>query len=645
MSRPLRRLSVAATSALSITALTFGLATPAGAAPAGIQPDQDAIAATTEQLVGLDALDMASDASKDELIRTAERQASAPPVASRSVSPVAEEVSRTGTSVTFRFTLPAGETTSEDAVLQAFTEAFGYRVSQLTWLTDPAAGFGAQHDQSYSDQLQALQLADLIRANFTVTGATPVSRGMRDHFSVPAGQNSFEITIASVRTQEQLRESLRAITGVQPEDDWDEMDWQARMLLETRMALPQDGTWAYGDRLAVLKNLGGGLSYPDGALELRTTTVGSGFNSTSTVVRADGAAFSGDRVLGLGPEHLAFESIPMMGEMYDALISFMAPPPLRPGTLTTEVTGATHVRDGFYRPNQGVTVVTARTSGTGPTSLPEARERYTEWVTGTCDAEMTDPIPGYPATEGGEPVTWQAYLDQIDDELYGPVDDSEPALPVYTGAEYIDTLFDEKNQQVEALFDVYPGLSIEDIIAQLAELGYDWDAACGTSDDGGEPGQGQTPASVSLDVPSSGVAGSPLTLSARVTDSAGDPVSGQQVTFTISETSAGTLRLAAAGARASTTADGPTVLTATTGADGVATVEYTPTGSGTLRVSASTGGADPATSDSDSTITVTPAPGGGGDDDGPGDADGDDDAPAGSGSLGSLGSLFGSLGS
>lgn len=645
MTLRLRRLSVAATSALSATALTVGLAAPASADPVNDLLDPKAVSTAAENLIAPELLDVIPGVSGDDAARAAAQQGSTPQtgLASAAISPstpVVEEVSRTQTSMSLRFTLPAGEVTRDDAVLQAYVPFQNVRLSVLSWLTDPAADLGADHDLPYDDQFVGLRIADLVRENFTVTGATPTSQGLQDHFTVPAGQNSFEITISSARDREQLREALRAITGVQPQDDGlDPMDWQAEFILESRLSIPEtsgETTWHYGERLFVMKSMGAAAEYPNGANELSVTRTGTEFDSTLTVSRTDETPFTGDRVLSLGHEHLAFGGIPMMGEIFEAFMSFY-PPPLRPGTLTTEVTGATHVRDGYYLPDPSTATITARTTGTGPTTLPEARSRYTEWVTETCGADLADPIPGFPEGENGEVITWQMYLDEMGEELFEPDGEAEPVSLVYTGTDYIDAVRDEREGQVEALFALYPGMEIEEIIAALGALSADWDAACGTTD-GGDPDEGQAPAELTLDVPSTGVAGSPLTLSATVTDDDGSPVPGQQVTFTISEDDAGTLQMAVAGARLAPTAEGATMLTATTDAEGIARVEYTPTTSGTLRVSASTAGARPVTSASDSSITITPAPGGG-------DGDGGDDDDDTSSGGGSLGSLFGSLSS
>lgn len=639
MTLRLRRLSVAATSALSATALTVGLAAPAVADPVTDLLDPKAVSTAADNLIAPEILDAIPGVSRDDAVRAAVQQGTTPQTgpagaAISSSTPVAEEVSRTPTSMTARFTLPAGEVTRDDAVLQAYVLFQGFRLSVLGWLTDPAADLGADHYSPYEDQLVALQVADLVRENFTVTGATPTSRGLQDHFTVPAGQNSFEITISSARDKDQLKEALRAVTGIQPEDGFDPLDWQAEHILESRLSLPEtngDLTWSYGERLFLMKSMGAASEYPNGANELSVTRTGTEFDSTLTISRTDESPFTGDRVLSLGHEHLASGGIPMLDEIFEAYMSFY-PPPLRPGTLTTEVDGATHVRDGYYLPDPSTTTITARTTGTGPTTLPEARSRFTEWVTETCGADLADPIPGFPEGENGEVITWQMYVDEMGEELFDPDGEAEPASLVYTGTDYIDAVRDEREGQVEALFALFPGMDIEEIIAALGALSVDWDAACGTTD-GGDSDDGQAPAELTLDVPSTGVAGSPLTLSATVTDDAGRPVPGQEVTFTISEDVAGTLQMAVAGARLAPTAEGVTMLTATTDAEGIARVEYTPTTSGTLRVSASTAGAQPVTSVSDSAITITPAPGGG---------NGDDDTSSGGGSLGSL---FGSLSS
>lgn len=644
MSRPLRRLSVAATSALSITALSIGLAAPAGAVPATQLDDPAAVAEAAADLSGRRISDLVPGLVDDVIAQQPDQRLSAraTDADTATLTPAVEEADRTDKSVTFRFTLPNGELTRDGAVLQAFTMAFGYRISVLNWLTDPAIDLGPDHSDAYTDQLISLRIADLVRENFTVSGATATTSAMEDHFAVPAGRSSFDITVTSARSQDELSGALQAITGA-PSDEGDMM---ARILFDSRMTLPTVGgelQWAYGEPLPLMR-AHAAPKYPNGANELSLEQTGNMYDTTTVATRSDGVAFSGDRVLRFQTGLDMLTDIPFYGELAEILQSAAAPP-LRVGPLTTEVAGATHLRDGFYLPDAGTDTVVARTVGTGPATETEARSRFTTWVTETCEADMTEAIPGITPPEGQAAFTWQEYLDSAV-EAYDTEDGSYDEPVIYTGSEYIDTVLVEQQEMFTAVIAMFPeldGLSPENLEAAIDTLRAslpDWEAACGTSDDGGDPGEGQTPTSVSLNVPSEGVAGTPLTLSARVTDSAGDPVSGQQVTFTVSESTGGTLRMAAAGARVAATADGPTVLTATTGTDGVATVEYTPTGSGTLRVSASTGGAAPVTSDSDSTITVTPAPGGG-DDDGPGDDDGDD-APAGSGSLGSL---FGSLGS
>ena len=640
MFRPLRKFSVAATSALSITALSLGLAVPAGAAPNTQLDDPTAVAEAAARLSGPQLSDLVPGLVDDVLAQQPERRLSARAAAETStLTPTAEETARTDTSATFRFTLPKGEVTRDGAALQAFSEVAGYRVSQLIWLTDPAVDLGADHSAAYSDQLTSLRIADLVRENFTISGATATSGLREDHFTVPSGQNAFEITVTSARTQEELSGALQAIVGAQSE----EAEWMASYLFGTRLALPSAGDhlrWAYGEPLPLMRTHAS-PKYPNGANELSLDRTGNSYNSTTTVSRVDGASFSGDRVLQFQTGLDVLAGIPFYSALVEVLLNAAAPP-LRVGPLTTEVVGATAVRDGFYLPIPGTDTVSARTVGTGPTTEVEARARFTAWVTETCEAEMTETIPGLTPPEGQDPPTWQEYLDSAV-EVYDTEEGSTGDSVLYTGSEYVDTVLAQQEEYFAAIFAMFPeldGFSPEDLdefVDGLRANLPDWDAACGTSDHGGDPGDGQQPATVTLDVPDAGVAGEPITLSATVTDSAGNPVPGEEVTFTVTEDGTGTLRMAAA--LEPFTAAGIT-LTATTDDNGVASVEYTPTGSGTLRVTASAGGADPVTSDSDSTITITPAPGGG-DDDGPGDDDGDD-APAGSGSLGSL---TGSLGS
>lgn len=651
MTRSARSLSLAATSLLGIATLGIGLATPAMAAPSTTPSDESSIAAVSELLAETDLLDPTTGPTDEELERVAKRQASTAQfstAAVRSVTPTAEEVSRTATSVTFRFTLPEGELTRDDAVLQAFSEVAGFRVSQLSYLTDPSVGYGASAADGYDEQLAQIQLATLLRENFSVVGATPTSRVTRDHFTVPAGRNAFQISINSARTETQFRDELRAITGVQPtEEGFDPAEFATQLIFGTRMALPDESaTWTYGDRISVYRSIYPGQKFPNGSGELTATrTARAQFDATTTVRRADGQPFSGIRVLALDPYAIYTAALPDYGGTNIVeLVQLLYPSPLRVGAPTTVVTGASLVRDGFYLPDSGADTVTARTFYSGFSSIDEARDRYADWVTDTCEASLDDPIPGFTGGEGGAPVTWQAYFDDMfdDDDAEDAPGDEEQSTesPVYTGTQYIDAVYDDARDRADQVQDLFPGVDItsEESLAALTEMGAFWDEACGTADDGGDPGEGQFPAELTLDVPSTGVAGSPLTLAATVTDNQGNPVPGQQVTFTISEDGAGTLKMAATGARLAPAAKAVTTLTATSDSNGVSRVVYTPSTSGTLRVSASTGGAEPVTSETDSSITVTPAPGDG---DG-GDTDADEDASSGSGSLGSI---FGSLSS
>lgn len=656
MSRPSRRLAAAATSALGVTALTLGLSAPAGAAPITALDDPEAISAAADELL---------DSPITDLLPGAPGLAPEGAAASRLAGTLAadegtptsnvdvEEITRNETSATFRFTLPPGETTREDAVLQAYSFALDYRVSALTWWTDPAAGMGARHDDAYADQLVALQLADLVRSNFSVSGGVATSSAMQDHFTVPPGSNSFEFTVSSLRTESELAEAIRAIISAAG-DDPDQAEWMAGFLLESRLALPSSGSeliWRYGERVPVLNPAAGAFGYPNGLNELTVERAGTIYDSTTTITRSDGEGFSGDRLLGILRQQEILGDVPVIGEIADLMSGFHAPP-LRPGEITTQVSGATHVRDGYYRPAAGVEQVAVRFTGTGPKTEAEARSRFTTWVTETCDAELTDTIAGYPVPEGEGPITWQEYLDAAVG-VYDQADEgSTNDLVVYTGEAYIDAVRQEMEERMAALIEMLPvliGVSPEDLEDSAdiwAAILPDWDEACGTSTD--DPGDGsEAPANITVTAPEGGVAGEPLTLSATVLDKNGEPVVGQQVTFSITEDpaeaapAAGTLRAAALTLTAA--ADGPTVLIATTDADGVATVQYTPTRSGTLRVTASTGGDDPITS-GEAPIPVAPEEPGGGEP-GPGDGGGDDGPGDGNGGAGSLGSLFGSLGS
>lgn len=664
MSRPSRRLAAAATSALGITALTLGLSAPAGAAPITALDDPEAISAAADELLDSPITDLLPDApglapegaAASRLAGTLAADEGTP-----TSSVDVEEIDRTETSATFRFTLPPGETTREDAVLQAYSFGLGYRISALTWWTDPAAGMGARHDEAYADQLVALQLADLVRSNFSVSGGVATSSAMQDHFTVPPGSNSFDITVTSLRTETELAEAIRAIISTTGGDP-DETEWMAGFLLESRLALPSSGgelIWHYGERTPVLNPAAGAFGYPNGLNELTVERTGTIYDSTTTITRSDGEGFSGDRLLGIQRQQEILGDVPVIGEIADLMSGFYAPP-LRPGEITTQVSGATHVRDGYYRPTLGVEQVEVRFTGTGPKTEAEARSRFTTWVTETCDAELTDTIAGLPDLEGEGPITWQEYLDAAVG-VYDQADEgSSNDLVVYTDEAFIDTIRQEMAEQMAALIEMLPvmiGVSpdLEDSADIWEAMLPDWDEACGTSTD--DPGEdSEAPANITVTAPEGGVAGEPLTLSATVLDKNGVPVVGQQVTFSITEDAAesapvaGTLRAAALTLTAA--ADGPTVLTATTGADGVATVQYTPTRSGTLRVTASTGGDTPITSEEapipvapEETGGGAPGPGDGGGGPGPGDGGGDDGPGDGNGGSGSLGSLFGSLGS
>lgn len=664
MSRPLNRLLLASTSALGITALTLGLVAPAGAAPADTVPttpldDRQALAETIEELRASPLLAMIPGRTAEQLVPglgagPQSRGARMAATTASSFTPVFEEVGRTSTSATFRFTLPQGELTRDNAVLQAFTEVWGYRASVLSWLTDPAVDMGADHTQTYADQLIGLRVADLVRENFSVSGATPTTAGMQDHFTVPAGQNSFDITFTSSRTKGELASAISEIVPFEADEN-DQLNWIVEYLFQTRMSLPETSNevhWTYGDRLLVMKSVSSS-SYPNGANELSIAASGNRFESTASVTRVDGQRFSGDRVISVYDGQTHLEGVPLFGDLAK-LLSRAYPPPLQPGDLTPQVEGASPVRDGFYLPNPGVETITVRVSGTGPKTETEARSRFETWVTDTCQAEMTDLITNIP--EGTDPVTWQEMLDEMVEAIYSDESATDNATAIYTGPTYIDEVLAERENQFAAVLEMLGGLSAEDMQAAIdvviAALP-DWDAMCGATDgpgDGEGPGDGddgpgdvQTPTSISVDVPSTGVAGEPISLSATVLDDAGSPVEGQQVTFTIDEQQAvpGTLR--AATLNLDPAADGPTTLTATTDINGVATVTYTPSASGTLHVSASTGGTNPVSTEDISLVTVTPAPGGGDEDDDGDTAGGGNQS--GSGSLGSLGSLFGSLSS
>lgn len=637
MSTPLRRFSVAATSALSVTALTLGLTSaPAGAQPSGPTTGPDEIVATFDELRASPIFDLIPGASPDLLPNMAPRgPASKMTAATIGASNVTvTETSRSETSATYRFGLPPGEMTREGAVLQAFYETSGLRASAIDYLTDPARNISIDHSAPYSDQLIELDVLALVRDNFTISGATAVSGELEDHLIIPAGLNEFEITVTSELTAAQLNQAIETAMG---DNAW--YDGAVESIFHSVLNFPSSETWRYGEQVEVISGMPSTAMFPSGSSELVAQMSGTSGNADLIVQRNDGQTFDGDRVLKIDTlAAMGMEGAGTLGmwggEKFTAFMLNTVPPPIRPRNLNTVVTGATPIGNDFFKPDSGATAVVATTTSDGPGSEDEVRTAFTTWVTDTCDAEMTEAIPGYPVVEEEAPATWQSYLDSI---VFAGPEPYEATPPLYTGLEYVDNVI-----AASAYYDAYFQLVIGTSAGQMFANIFDWDEACGAEwtpgDD--EPGDEQVPASISVNVPTGGVAGEPITLSATVTDADDNPISGRVVTFTINEddSSAGTL-VAAARTFAAPVAYSSTTLTATTGADGVATVHYTPKKSGTLHVSASTGGSDPVSSPV-SLIPVTP-------DSDDGDDDDDDDNTGGgnqSGS-GSLGSLFGSLGS
>ena len=272
----------------------------------------------------------------------------------------------------------------------------------------------------------------------------------------------------------------------------------------------------------------------------------------------------------------------------------------------------------------------------------------------------------------GEPVTWQQYLDNAVNGSELVEDVSEGGYVIYPDAEYSDVIASHLADSINMVFAGFGGSldDIEEALPALIASLPDWDTLCGVewnpSDDetgngDDQPGGGeQTPDRINIDVPEGAEVGKPVTLSATVLDADGNPVEGQEVTFTICEGDGSGERsgtLLAAVRHYDTVKSGQTVLTATTDANGIAKVQYTPKKSGNLQVSASTGGSNPISS-TDETVPIVEETGNGNDGDGDGDGDnsggnnnagGNTGSGSGSGSgdglFGSLGSLFGSLGS
>lgn len=645
MSRPLHRLLLAGTSALGITALTLGLTTPAVAAPTPSQNDPESITAALDELKNTPFFGMLPGAAVDQLTRTPAPQArgARAATAANSVTPTVEEVDRTENSATFRFTLPAGEVTRDGAVLQAYWDGGGFRYSELGYLTNPVGYDGVDRFWDYDGQVIGAQIANLLRENFSITGATAVTGGANDYLVIPAGHNSFEITVTSARTAAELGVEFAQLTG-----DEDSAKANAAYVHETRLALPQTDVWAYGERFDLIADPVTTAQVPNGADELRATVTPSQSSPTLSIVRHDEQQFSGDRVLritnatafGGGSLDLGTDGA------LDVLLEW-TPPPLRPVDMTTVVTGASAVGNDFYKPNPGVREVVVTTTHDGPRSVEEAESAFITWATETCGAEMTDPIPGVSVPEDSAPITWQSYLQLIHD-TDGEAYDTQP--PIYTGPEYVDAALTAVADRAAAFRYMAARLS-ENENSMFAGV-IDWDAACGTSEgpgDGGpgdgddeEPGDAGKPATVTLQVPDAAEAGKLITLSATVLDDDGDPVVGQQVTFTIEEGAPAVGTLRAAARTLDRAGDGQKTLTGTTDANGVATVTYTPGTSGTLRVTATTGGANPVSTGTPVSIPVTAAPGDGG-----GNTDDDDDDTGGGNQSGSgaLGALLGSLGS
>ena len=645
MNQASHRLARATVSTVSAVALGVGLAVPVAAAPGPAIPGTDT---TGLSRVLSDPANLTEELKERRLPTGAVLQAEA----SSAVEITATEIARTETSATYRFTLPEGQVTREGAVVQGYGDAMGMRLSALTFVTNPAAGFGADHSAPYEQQLLDIQIAELISETFSINGATVHSAPMRPGLVVPAGQTSVDITVASSRTLAELVDAVVDITG-EPMDEHQLLAWE--QIFEGRLEMipetsSEEGiTWRYGDPVWAIDRVGSAMqSFPNGGNELDMRVSGTALEITNVITRVDGAPFSGNRVVATQDRLLA-ESL-FGGKSLHELLSIVYPEPLRFSNPSTTVSGATPVRNGFYRPDVGAETVTVTTTHTGPGSAAEARTAFETWATETCEVSMEDPIPGYRVDEASEPMTWTQYIDEVADTFgQQPEDEEPPEQAIYTGEEYIDAALNAQS----SMFDMAPlllllfGMSPDDLdvdsfdfdmvtlFEQLKPV--DWDEACGTTAGDPDPGDQQPPANLSITAPDSGTVGVPMELSATVTDANDNPVPGVEVTFSVTESGTPTLA-AATGAVRLFAGSGSTILTATTDSNGVARVQFTPSKTGSLSVKATTGGDVPIESDLDVPLSVT-------DSDSDSDSDDASSGSIGSGSLGSLGSLFGSLAS
>ena len=147
----------------------------------------------------------------------------------------------------------------------------------------------------------------------------------------------------------------------------------------------------------------------------------------------------------------------------------------------------------------------------------------------------------------GEPVTWQQYLDNAVNGSELVEDVSEGGYVIYPDAEYSDVIASHLADSINMVFAGFGGSldDIEEALPALIASLPDWDTLCGVewnpSDDetgngDDQPGGGeQTPDRINIDVPEGAEVGKPVTLSATVLDADGNPVEGQEVTFTICE--------------------------------------------------------------------------------------------------------------
>lgn len=462
-----RRFSVLTTAAISAVALTTALVPVVSAIPAGA---------------------LGGRASGDPSLHTRPYLEAAATDAGV-VSVEVEELRRTDTSVTLEVTLPPGVTTTRDGVLQAYTETGGRRISRLSPLTDPAAGFGADHTNDYDTQYLELELPRILRDTFSVDGATPISWAGRDHLEVHEGQNSVEITFRSSLDAEQLAMELRWISVGESDE---ERKLLADHLLESRLALPLDATWTYGDRLPVERSPRSLADYVNVAHELTESRTGTRLDSTLQLTHPDGTELNADRILTLEAGDFRDLSVRELGgRTLREVFGQSFPPPLQHGKVRTEVTGARHERDGFYMPEPGATTVTARTTGSGPKTEAQARTLFTEWATDTCGAGMNTAIPGYPAAAGGPVMTWERYIDAVAPDFGRP--DPDAAALIYTDIGALEVIRAETEENLAEFLDRLPRIDEAEVVAALGSTLVDWDAACADAVAGGPGDPGQEP--------------------------------------------------------------------------------------------------------------------------------------------------------